>query len=513
MVSLVVVGVISRTIALGRIPGINGDEAWYGVNAHLLLDGEQAFLRTGIGNIVSPLHSGLLLPLERLAGPSFVLLRLPSVFWGCLAIVLAYPLLVRTIGTRAAVITTGILALSPAAVSQARFGWDPSATIVLSLLAVAFAIARRPSLTVASFLLALVAHTTNIFLAPVLASQWGPALLGWYQRSTARLRIVMLILIAAVLLLAFPFGLNFARNAAHAGFLPSIELVTERLTAPSAWYSLWLGVVSLFSGVTTAMIAGLPPAALQIGANVIISLVLAIAFMVAWRGGYQTPAWRAGWFGAGLVASIVSFHVVAGQRGLEAGTERYAMFLVVPLSLLAASGLASLGRTGIATALALYGTLVAVLTFGYFKPLVSQGGHGHSTYRTGAVEPKLAAFEFVKAHSRDAEVVALFAEDWWLYWPTRYLAWHDRRLHVEMLGGYERWLVPPGGRPRPYEQAPDRVYAVVFAGGEYWDALRGQATTLFSAADPLGRPIVHVMLVPPDAYAHLGVHLPWQSRN
>lgn len=513
MASLVVIGVALRTIALGRLPGINGDEAWYGVNAHLVLDGEPAFLRTGIGNIVSPLHSGLLLPLERLAGPSFVLLRLPSVFWGCLAIVLAYPLLVRTIGTRAAVIMTGILALSPAAVSQARFGWDPSATIVLSLLAVAFAIARRPLLTVAAFLLALVAHPTNIFLAPVLASQWAPTLLAWYQRATARFRTLMLIVSAGVLFLAFPFALNFARSAAHAGFLPSIELVTERLTAPFAWYSVSLGVVSLFSGVTTSMIAGLPPAALRIGANVITSFVLAVACIGAWRGSYRTPSWRVGWYGAGLVLSVVSFHVVAGQRGLEAGTERYAMFLMVPLSMLAASGLASLGRTGTATALVLYGTLGAVLTVGYFIPLVREGGHGHSTYRTGAVEPKLAAFEFVKAHSRDAEVVALFAEDWWLYWPTRYLAWHDRRLHVEMLGGYERWLVPPGGRPRSYEQAPDRVYAVVFAGGEYWETLRGEATMLFSAADPLGRPIVHVMLVPPDAYVHLRVRLPWQSQN
>jgi len=42
--------ILMRTIAIDRLPGINGDEAWYGVNVQELLAGGTPFLRTGIGN-------------------------------------------------------------------------------------------------------------------------------------------------------------------------------------------------------------------------------------------------------------------------------------------------------------------------------------------------------------------------------------------------------------------------------------------------------------------------------
>jgi len=45
-----------RTVALGRWPGINGDEAWYGVNVQELLHGGAVFWRTGVGNPLNPLH-------------------------------------------------------------------------------------------------------------------------------------------------------------------------------------------------------------------------------------------------------------------------------------------------------------------------------------------------------------------------------------------------------------------------------------------------------------------------
>lgn len=513
LVIVVVAGLLVRMIALDRLPGVNGDEAWYGVNAHLLLDGERPFLRTGAGNILSPLHSGPLVGIEWLAGPSFALLRIPSVFWGCLAVVLAYPLLAPLIGVGAAVIFTGMLALSPAAVSQARLGWDPSATILLSLLTVAFVIDNRRWRSGLSFLLSLIVHPTNIFLAPIVATQWGPTIIDWYLASSRPVRRRMFTVVAVVLTAAGVVGLYAARAAAHAGLLPSIELVTERLTTAAAWYALGLGVVSLFSGVTSATIAGPPPRYLLVGANVIVLLAFALTWIGCWRARHQVVATRMAWLVGGLVVSIISFHVVGGPRALEAGSERYAMFLVVPLTVICATGLGSLGRGGAATGAVLCGTLATVLTFGYFLPLATKGGLGHSTYRTGPVEPKLAVFDFVNAHSRDAEVVVVLAEDWWLYWPIRYLAWHERRLFVEMLGNtYDRWLVPPGGAKRQYPRPPDRAYAVVFHRGEYWHLLRKAGPTLFTANDPSGQPILDVLLVPAGAYMELRVQAPRQSR-
>lgn len=506
LITAVVAGVVVRIIALERLPGINGDEAWYGANVHLLLDGETPFLRTGVGNLLSPLHSLPLIALEWLAGPSFALLRLPSVFWGCLAVVCAYPLLAPLIGSSAAVILTGAIALSPAAVSQARLGWDPSATILVSLLTVAFVIDHRRWRSVAAFLLSLVVHPTNIFLAPIVATQWCPAIIDWYRSSTGRVRRRMLTMVSIALAVAGVVGLQAARRAAHAGFLPSIELVTERLTTAPAWYSLGAGVVSLLSGATSAAIAGPPPRYLSLGANLIVLLAIVCACIGYWRARHDVVAKRMAWLAAGFVASIISFHVVGGPRALEPGSERYAMFLVVPLTIVCAGGLGLLNRKGWAIGGVLCGALAAVLTCGYFLPLMTEGGR-HGAFRTGPIEPKLAAFEFVNADSRGAEVVAVFAEDWWLYWPIRYLAWHERRLYVEMLGDtYDKWLVPPGGTERQYPRMPDRAYAIVFRGSAFWLALQNDGTTLFTAHDPADRPIIDVIRVPAGAVSLLRAH-------
>ena len=504
-------GLVVRTIGLDRLPGINGDEAWYGANVHLLLDGERPFWRTGIGNVVSPLHSGILIPLEKLAGPSFALLRVPSVLWGCLALVFAYPLMAPLIGTRSATILTAILALSPAAVSQSRIGWDPGATIFLSLLTVAFAVGNRPWLCGASFVVALVAHPTNMFLAPTVATQWWPAVRDAYRSLSPRARRRILWTAALLVAPAAVIGWSVARTAAHAGFLPSVELVAERLTFPSAWYGLGLGLQGLFSGVTSAeAIAGQPPLALRLVAHAIVLTAFALAALGCFRSRDHVSAPRMVRLASGLAVSIVAFHVVAGARALEPGAERYAMFLLIPMATLCAAGLGLAGRSGTAAATALSATLAAVLSSGYFLPLATEGGHGHSTYRTGSVEPKLAAFEFASAHSRDAQVVAVFAEEWWLYWPIRYLAWHERRMHVEMLGDYGRWLVPPGGTPRRYPRPPDRVYAVVFHGGARWTALQTEGTSLFTANDSIGRPILDVILVLPDSLERLQAPIPWR---
>jgi hypothetical protein len=509
---VITAGLMVRTMELGRLPGINGDEAWYGANVHLLLDGDRPFWRTGIGNIVSPLHSGILIVLEQIAGPSFPLLRVPSVFWGCMALLLAYPVLAPLIGSRSSILMTAILAFSPAAVSQARIGWDPSATMFLSLLTVSLAVSNRPWLCGASFLLALIAHPTNMFLAPIVAMQWWPAILETYRGLSASARRRILWAAALATPPAAILGWGAARTAAHAGFLPSVELVTERVTLPSSWFALGVGVTSLLSGVTSAAaIAGQPPPGLRVVANAAVVAAFAVAAAGYWRSRAVGHAPRMARLAGGLVLSIVAFHIVAGARAFEPGAERYAMFLVVPSAMLCAAGLGWLGRPGSIAGAMLCAALAAMLSFGYFLPLVREGGTSHSTYRTGAVEPKLAAFEFVNAHSRDAQVVVVFAEDWWLYWPIRYLAWHERRIHVEMLGKYGSWLVPPGASPRRYERPPDRVYAVVFRGGEYGTALKSASAPLFTAMDPLGRPILDVIAVPPSAFAQLRVPTPWPS--
>jgi hypothetical protein len=170
----VIVGVAVRIAWLGRVPGVNGDEAWLGVNAFEIINGGHPFLRTPSGNFISPFHSGPLLAALMVLKPSIAILRAPAVLWGAACVLAAYPLLAPSIGRAAALLTAAFLAVSPAVVSQARIGWDPSGTPFASLLAIGFALRDRPLLAAGAQAAALIVHPTNIFLVPITASAWGP---------------------------------------------------------------------------------------------------------------------------------------------------------------------------------------------------------------------------------------------------------------------------------------------------------------------------------------------------
>jgi predicted membrane-bound mannosyltransferase len=118
----VLLGVVVRTVALERWPGINGDEAWYGAILQDFLSGRPTLLRTPPGNPLNPVHSLPLGLLLRVIGPTPAALRLPEVFWGILTVLLSVPLLTKPLGRRAARLAAVLLALSPAAAAYSRFG-------------------------------------------------------------------------------------------------------------------------------------------------------------------------------------------------------------------------------------------------------------------------------------------------------------------------------------------------------------------------------------------------------
>jgi hypothetical protein len=140
---------------------------------------------------------------------------------------------------------------------------------------------------------------------------------------------------------------------------------------------------------------------------------------------------------------------------------------------------------------------VVMVGAGYFHPLISRGGDAHPTFRTRRPEPKAAAYDFIRRESANDPVVRVFAEDWWLYWPVRYLALPDAgRVFVEIIGRTPP-LHPAGVNPPAYPSAPTRIYAVVFAGGPAQQAIGTSGRVVFTAADPIGRPILHVVSFAP----------------
>lgn len=513
LAAIVLAGAAARSVALDRLPGINGDEAWYGVNVNELLAGRTPFLHTPSGNPVNPVHSLPLLLISLVASPSFAVLRAPEVCWGVLAIVLAYPLLARPLGSRAAALATLLLTVAPTALVYARFGWDPSGTPLVTLVALALALRDRPISAAAAGVLAFLVHPTNVFLGPMLLAAWAPHAIRRYRGAPEPLRRRLLVAGSLLAVIALPLGAALTVAVARMGRLPSLEMVTERVTSAEAWFRSGLSLVRLLSGVTaTTYVAGPMPAPVPVMADIVTVVMLATAIIAALGSRASTP--HARWLAIGLGVTVLMFHVVAGPVALEPGLERYAMALLVPMCLAAAAGLdaamqrseprsAEMGQGralfAVLTVAAFVAASSVVIGGGYFRPLIVFGGDAHPTFRTGHVEPKLAAYEFIRRDSAGEPVVSVFAEDWWIYWPTRYLALPDfGRVFVEIIGSTPP-LYAAGARPPAPPAAARKVYAIVFADGAAHQSIGASGHVVFTASDPAGRPILHVLALPEGA--------------
>src|SRR5580658_7243942 len=75
---------------LGNIPGLNGDEAYYGVQSLNIIHGKPVAWFTPSGNFSNLLYTGPCILLHLLFAPSFVLLRANAVVFGLLALCANY---------------------------------------------------------------------------------------------------------------------------------------------------------------------------------------------------------------------------------------------------------------------------------------------------------------------------------------------------------------------------------------------------------------------------------------
>jgi hypothetical protein len=495
----VIVAVIARTVALGRWPGLNGDESWYGVNVQEWLSGGTPFFHTGVGNPLNPIHSGLLLLLSAVLPPSPALLRAPEVILGLLTVALAYPMLAKPLGERTALLTTVMLSVSTTAVAYSRLGWDPSGTPLFCLLAIGAALHDRPVAAVIATGIAYLVHPTNVFVAPVVLAAFAPHAMRRYRAASDTQRSRLIQAAVAGIVIAIPIGswalIRIAGNPETP--LPSIGMAIDRIVSPSLWLDRAWGAMGLLSGVTAAIDVSGPMTAAGLATGLATVMVLA-AIVAGWNGVRSQP-FVASLF-AGTAASFAVFHIVAIPGAFQPGLERYALFLFVPLVIATASAVsAAIGASrvsGVAIAALGLVLMAAVLAGGYFMPLAARGGESAITYRTGHMEPKLAAFEFITRHSESSGPVTVIAENWWLYWSLRYFAGVDGRIHVapapsaSIPGG-----VRPAGATGPQVPSPARTYAVAFAGSE-WPATLTPSTAIFTAVDPIDRPLVQVFLLP-----------------
>ena len=450
---VLVIAIVFRLYELGRLPGVNGDEAWYGVQAHQWLAGEAPAWRTPNGNVPGPLHMALVLGLESLFPPSFALLRIPAVISSLAAMLLAYALGRRFFDRTTAMAALLLMAVLPINIAYARYGWDPSHSALVVLAALYAALSGWPYLAAIAFAFAIAVHPTNVFAAPFLGLAYLGALIEDKREQSWRnaLLFAMLLVLAVFLI---------AATTANAGASRSIQQILARLADPAEYARFPLLFARLLSGDTVLIYltgsgwgAARPVGDLLAGAAV---AGLLLAGLVRMR---SAPFGRSMGLVAGWAGSILFFFVLAGSEALSPHYERYGFVLVAPTVMMLAMLIGKCvphGRGGRNLALALPVLslpLLAAFWLGYFRPLEQGRGDQHRAFWTGPVEPKRAALELIAADAPPAGAT-IVAEDWWLEWPIAYLA---ERRPLRVIG--------PGRTATVPANAAGRTYWVVYQGG------------------------------------------------
>ncbi len=141
---LLAVAVGLRLWQLDRLPGVNGDEAWYGALAQRWLDGESIGWRTPTGNPLNPFFLFPLIRAARVLGAVDRVVAPPAVVSGLLACAANCVLCRSVFDRRTAILSTVLLAVLPINLAYSRFAWDASQSLLLTVF-VLYAAYLRPS--------------------------------------------------------------------------------------------------------------------------------------------------------------------------------------------------------------------------------------------------------------------------------------------------------------------------------------------------------------------------------
>ena len=106
LIAFFTTALVFRSIDLENTPGVNGDEAFYGVQAERLISGRPFTKLTPNGHLINPFYVGIEAALLHFSAPSFAILRIPALIAGVLAVVLTYFLGRRVFGEATASLGT-----------------------------------------------------------------------------------------------------------------------------------------------------------------------------------------------------------------------------------------------------------------------------------------------------------------------------------------------------------------------------------------------------------------------
>jgi hypothetical protein len=511
--ALLVIGASFRVLHLSWMPGVNGDEGWWGVWALAWLAGQPYEGYTTSGNPIDLLFLIPIAILHGYASPSFLLLRTVAAGVNLLALPVGFLLGRRVFGTTTAWLYTIGIAVLPTAIAHSRIAQDPSQTVFWTSIVIFLSLLgwkeqrhawRYALCAMAVFPLALWTHPTNIFIGPFLVLP----LAAWLQPMLPASRNGRLTLAAAtagfvaVMVLAAWFALTKLSGSNNLLARPWLSIAAARLVNIGDWFELAANGARLFNGVTIYhYFSGARPHTLAFDAAFVV-IVAALLSAFALRRAVSRLDY-------GLLfacaATWLAFYFIAGPQALRPHAERWGLCLIVPSMLVLARGLTLWmeSRPDWRAALLGFAAVVAAALLGtfyvnYFHAFATTGGRGHLTYVTAPIEPKRQALEHILARNVDEAPVVIVTHQWWLYWPIRYLASNHAEVTVHMR---------KPGEPEPDFSAPlsrGRVYAVEFVDTPELAAtlesirareLRATPTTI---ADASGRGVIEVLEIAPD---------------
>jgi 4-amino-4-deoxy-L-arabinose transferase-like glycosyltransferase len=493
-VALLLAAVTLRGWHLENTPGLNGDEAWLGVQAAHLASGDPIVWRTPTGNPINPFLLWPVAALHLVFGPSVVVLRVVALVSGLAALGVNWWLCRRVLDRNTALVSTALLAVMPITIAYSRFAWDASQTLLATTLVLYLALstverstAKAMSWPPADWLPALIAfgvaiwvHPTNVFVLWLLVVpavyRYGRTWKFEFKKLWKQKRgLVRLAGIGVV-----------ALGAAALWCCRGLVLLAAGRAVDPQQAGLFLRrLVRLFSGGTVfEFIPGPPRDTTALDTTdlllVLLSGIAALGLVQRLRRGNAVRERCLAWATALI---LVSFYLVAGPDAIAPHFERYAICLIAPCAVLLALGwshwlrFAENPRDPSAKSSRLRkcrvrvaGMVLAATAWlwliyfyrDYFVVFETTGGTSHVAFRTAPIEPKLAALNaMLKAENRnqngnsEKKPIWIVADSWWSYWPLAYFA--TDRPDVRVVAA-EDW---PTERERV--AATDAVWQVKFA--------------------------------------------------
>ncbi|HUH85220.1 MAG TPA: glycosyltransferase family 39 protein [Stellaceae bacterium] len=431
LIAVAIAALALRLAFLDTLPGVNGDEAWYGLWVLRCVHEGVCPLRTPSGNLVNPFYMVLVAIFQTVIGiPSVLALRLPAVVGGLGFVAAAYGLCRAAIGRNAALIFALLAAALPIDIAYSRYGWDTAEMGLAATLVLATALRGRWLLAVLALAASLLVHPTGVFLLPIMLMLLLRETAEERRTPTRNLVLAGIFFICAAAGTAVGIGLHDKLSLG----LPNPPFGASYALTVTA------GIVHVFSGATiAAYLSGGNPGW---GVDLFTGAVLVLAVLILAR---RIPADAESIETAtlfGVLLSVLAFGLVGGPVALSPGWERYAMVLVAPVLLIVALALNRAAPTrpqAAVTAAALLGTVWMVSFFAaYMLAMLRSGGREADPATAGYGDPKQQAAVFLAVESAGRPSLVA-GENWWITEPLLYFTYGKPPLRVIDAAAVEDW--------------------------------------------------------------------------